>query len=110
MSDLIDRGALLREFRERQKPAESNEKYHDCDCFFNSAQELSTEWWCVEDVVEAAPAVDAVPVVHAYWMGGTYCSNCRAAKARPWAGYLEREANTYCHACGAKMDGGDNDV
>lgn len=48
--------------------------------------------------------VDAVPVVHAYWVNGTYCSSCRAAKARPWAGYLEQNSNTFCHVCGAKMD------
>lgn len=59
--------------------------------------------------VATAPTVDAVPVVHAYWMHDTYCSNCRAAKARPWAGYLEQNSNTFCHVCGAKMDGGASD-
>lgn len=60
----------------------------------------------VLECIESAPTVDAVPVVHAYWVNGTYCSNCRAAKARPWAGYLEQNSNTFCHVCGAKMDGG----
>ena len=43
-------------------------------------------------------------LIHAYWMNDTYCSNCRAAKARPWAEYLEQKSNTFCHVCGAIMD------
>ena len=56
-----------------------------------------------------APTIDAEPVVHAYWMDGIICSRCRSTKARPWAAYLEQRANTFCHVCGAKMDGGAND-
>ena len=61
------------------------------------------------NVIDFFPSTDAAPVVHAYWMDDAYCSNCRAARARPWAGYLEHNANTYCHVCGAKMDGGADD-
>ena len=48
---LIDANALLKEFEKRQEQ-QTNEY---CDCFLNDAQELSTEWWCVEDAVAAAP-------------------------------------------------------
>ena len=62
---LIDADALLKEFESRQEQQISNY----CDCFLNDAHELSTEWYCVEDMVEAAPTVDAVPVVR--------CKDCK---------------------------------
>ena len=55
-------------------------------------------------VIEQAPTIDYEPVIHAYWMDGAYCSNCRASKPKPCAAYLEPKANTRCHVCGAKMD------
>lgn len=55
---LIDADALLKEFEKRQEQ-QSNEY---CDCFLNDAQELSTEWWCVEDAVTAAPTINAVEI------------------------------------------------
>lgn len=58
----------------------------------------------VVGLIDDAPTVDAVPVVHAYWMDDIICSHCRSTKARPWAAYLEQRANTFCHVCGAKMD------
>lgn len=59
-------------------------------------------------LMEEAPAVDAVPVVHGYWVrrieyddGFGYvpvfsCSHC---------GYTEHPYGNYCIRCGAKMDG-----
>lgn len=58
----------------------------------------------IVEIIDEAPTIDAVEVIHAYWMDGTYCSNCRAPKARPWAAYLEQKANSFCNVCGAKMD------
>lgn len=54
--------------------------------------------------VDEAVAVDASPNIHAYWMDGAYCSNCRASKPKPCAAYLEPKANTRCHVCGAFMN------
>lgn len=62
MSDLISRSALLDDFRQRQNLDCSDGEF--CDCFLNNAQEVSTEWWCVEDAVESAPAINVVEVVH----------------------------------------------
>ena len=58
----------------------------------------------VDRVGEQPTLTDYEPVIHAYWMDGAYCSNCRASKPRPCAAYLEPKANTRCHVCGAKMD------
>lgn len=107
MSDLISRSALLEDFAERQKLDISNGEY--CDCFMNEGRELSTAWWCVEDAVESAPAIDAVPVVHARWVheqrygdsGGWVwrCTACRRESITPIIFAMK-----YCNACGAKMD------
>lgn len=53
-------------------------------------------------VIEAAPTIDAVQVVHARWgyepCGNIpYCSVCGMPQDAP---------TNYCHQCGAKMDGG----
>lgn len=98
---LIDADALLDDIKQLMRspwatcgtPVEIAIK-RDAMCFVRDL--------CVRD----AHTVDAEPVVHAYWMDDAYCSNCRAARARPWAGYLEHNANTFCHVCGAKMYGG----
>ena len=54
--------------------------------------------YCVDNV----KAVDAVEVVHADWVwkdGCFHCTNCKAT---------EDHITKYCHECGAKMDGGNN--
>ena len=70
----------------------------------------------IEDSIENAPTVDAVEVVHGrrvqkeFWSGGgTWrCSECgnqfMFLKDTP----TTKEMN-YCHKCGAKMDGGNED-
>ena len=55
------------------------------------------------------PTADVAPVVHAYWKRvdkdddghDTVCSHC----STPIVTYLE---TPYCHNCGAKMDGRNN--
>ena len=60
----------------------------------------------VIDLLKAAPAVDAVEVVHGRWIdareycGDYMCSNCDAL-------YGTNKFN-YCPNCGAKMDGDGN--
>ena len=67
----------------------------------------------VIDLLKAAPAVDAVEVVHGRWIhvpssdmmtGKAYkCSECNKMR---YGSYMPN----YCQCCGAKMDGGaDND-
>lgn len=63
MDDLISRAALLKECAECQKTDPRFEERGWANHFINDAGEPSTEWYCVEDIIENAPAVDAVPVV-----------------------------------------------
>lgn len=65
----------------------------------------------LEDViweVDAQPAADVAPVVHARWIddgrGIIICPECKR-------GYnLHAKYTHYCPNCGAKMDGGDGDA
>lgn len=63
-------------------------------------------------LLEKAPTVDAVPVVHGRWiyeeetlftLSGYRCSVCRRPR---WLSPDVPEAFKYCPNCGAKMDGG----
>lgn len=122
MADLISRAALLKECAECQKTDPRFEERGWASHFINDAGEPSTEWYCVEDMIENAPAVDAAPVVHGRWVkvsgyvtpGGDpvwKCSEC--GKGVHVYGI---EHGTYgadiadgqwisCPNCGAKMDG-----
>ena len=66
----------------------------------------------------SAPVADVAPVVHARWIHSRYedcseqfelvkCSQCNH-EAYAMAFYVR--GGNYCPACGAKMDGGDNDA
>ncbi len=65
---LTDADALKAESQKRQ---EGIERYGEeqADCFYSACRELSTEWWCVEDMIDNAPTIDAVPVVR--------CKDCK---------------------------------
>lgn len=68
---------------------------------------------CVKHIVVTAPAVDAVPVVHARWVYGEdvdiQCSECGRDAMSDWMKYTQ-VYSPYCPWCGAKMDGGAADV
>ncbi len=56
-------------------------------------------------LLEKAPTVDAVPVVHGRWDENGYCTNC--GKHAPfWSVSSCYYKSPYCQSCGAKMDGG----
>lgn len=112
-NDLISRAALLNECAECQKTDPNFEERGWASNFINDAGEPSTEWYCVEDMIENAPSVDAVPVVHGRWIasdkykGYMVCSNCTDAYVAP--AWLDEGKWRYCPACGARMDGGEGD-
>jgi len=62
MDDLISRAALLKECAERQKTDPRFEGRGWTSHFINDAGEPSAEWYCVEDMIENAPTIDAIPV------------------------------------------------
>lgn len=66
---LIDADALLAECKEAQKSDPNADGRGWANHFLNSGLEPSTEWYCVEDMIEYAPTVDAEPVVR--------CGKCK---------------------------------
>lgn len=63
--------------------------------------------------IDAAPAIDAEPVVHAYWedRGNDMCSCSRCRFTDLYVNEIGegsiseyRDENKYCRNCGAKMD------
>lgn len=57
-------------------------------------------------LLEKAPTVDAVPVMHGEWVEYLDEMECSVCK-RQW-NYCDNDTNTFnfCPHCGAKMDGG----
>jgi len=53
---LIDADALMNEFEKAQRTMQQHGQEYSCS-FLSSSQELSTEWYCVEDMLENAPTV-----------------------------------------------------
>ena len=65
---LIDADALIADFQLAQKQADRHGREF-ANAFYSGGGEISTEWWCVEDMIENAPTVDAVEVVR--------CKDCK---------------------------------
>lgn len=99
----IDADLLLDVARAMQ--AEKEETAYN---FLNDAQNPSTEWECVEDLIENAPTIEAEPVRYAHWVNDTFCSNCKRFPVDVSVSISNRELTKYfsrCPHCGAKMGG-----
>lgn len=53
---LIDADALMHEFDKAQRTMQQHGQEYSCS-FMSSSQEISTEWYCVEDMAENAPTI-----------------------------------------------------
>ena len=64
-------------------------------------------WNGLLGLIEKAPTVDAVPVVHGRWVDGK-CSNCGVdiPTDDSYDAIFGNECH-FCYYCGARMDGGD---
>ena len=107
-NDLISRSALMEQLL-RKRPEPASMRYADG---FNDAILR------VRSMVHSAPAVDAVPVVHARWKHSAsndraydYCSACGCGTMRRTYGYnpdgrecVTEQSYSYCPRCGARMD------
>ena len=98
---LIDANALLKELDKFINPMPDANGLH----FMSGLCTGITE-------IETAPTVDAVEVVHGRWielyMGELKCPICDEKVM--CVGWLTNGKYNYCPNCGAKMDGGNEDV
>ena len=53
---LIDADALMEVFEREQKAMEQHGREFSCS-FMSAGREISTEWYCVEDMLEYAPTI-----------------------------------------------------
>ena len=76
--------------------------------------EYAHGWNCAIEIIQNAPTVDAVEVVHGRWermvgmmppeYHGRHECSCCGVKALDWK--FHEYLSNYCPNCGAKMDGG----
>jgi hypothetical protein len=53
---LIDADALMKEFEKAENTMANHGQEYACS-FMSSSQEISTEWYCVEDMLDNAPTI-----------------------------------------------------
>ena len=61
---------------------------------------------CIASEIEALPAADVAPVRHGRWVLIEETPDRDIYKCQ-WCGRLVTKRFSYCHCCGAIMDGGD---
>lgn len=71
--------------------------------FLNNALNPSTEWECVEDMLDSMEVYEAEPVKHGKWCG-YLCSECNEYADYFVSGdfYFDEKPN-FCPNCGARM-------
>jgi len=91
----IDADALKETFEIAYKEARHDREY--ANAFFSDAGAVSTEWWCVEDMVDNAPTIEPQSKKGVWIVGkdGCYCSEC--GSEFPSADY------NFCPECGTDM-------
>lgn len=57
MSRMIDADALIADCQLAQKQADRHGREY-ANAFYSGGGEVSTEWWCVEDMIENAPTIE----------------------------------------------------
>ena len=114
-NDLISRSALLADLQEYL-----NQEVTEGMSFTDMGEGIDLAMERVKD----APAVDAEPVRHGWWIpvlksdifgkeyeDGHRCSECGGNGLYSCADYIAYdELYNYCPHCGAKMDGDDNEA
>ena len=98
MSDLVSKQDLLETMYEEVFLKDGADTKWDSGCW--------VRYKLFENILSYAPVIDAVPVVHAHLINPDPVGECSSC------GYLIdiRHEYNYCPNCGAKMDGGKEDV
>jgi len=103
MSRLIDADALIADCQLAQKQADRHGREF-ANAFYSGGGEISTEWWCVEDMIDNAPTIEErktgkwieITPEEGHDIYTVKCDQC---------GVYEFFETNYCHHCGVKMEG-----
>ena len=99
----IDADALIADCQLAQKQADRHGIEY-ANAFYSGGGEVSTEWWCVEDMIENAPTIEPERKngwwiehnPHKWGLGIVFeCSECGEK--------IDCEPSNFCPNCGAEM-------
>lgn len=104
MGRLIDADALLKNCNLKDAT-----KYGNKDAEQQNHSYSTMMLYEIADMIEDAPTVEAVPVVHGEWerisnRPKTYIRRCSVCSRESYTCFSSRDYN-FCPWCGAKMDG-----
>ena len=100
MSRLIDADALIADCQLAQKQADRHGREF-ANAFYSGGGEISTEWWCVEDMIGNTPTIEERKTGKAIvkstgYRGYWACDKC---------GTEINCTDNFCHNCGADLRG-----
>ena len=100
----IDADALIADCQLAQKQADRHGREF-ANAFYSGGGEVSTEWWCVEDMIENAPTIE--PRKKGKWVGydGDWLKTmCKCSECGAMIDINEKYKNFFCYHCGARME------
>lgn len=109
---LIDADALIADCQLAQKQADRHGREF-ANAFYSGGGEISTEWWCVEDMIENAPTIEPERKT-GRWINhrndnGHNIADCdQCGEAMQW--FDDDIKPNYCPNCGADMRGKTDEV
>lgn len=114
MSRLIDADALIADCQLAQKQADRHGREF-ANAFYSGGGEVSTEWWCVEDMIENAPTIEPerkkgkwLPDNNSLYEMRFVCSECHESEVVPTIGFTKyKPIWDFCPNCGAEMTEGE---
>lgn len=111
---LIDADALIADCQLAQKQADRHGREF-ANAFYSGGGEVSTEWWCVEDMIENAPTIEPqrkkgkwLPDNNSIYEMRFVCSECHESEVVPTIGFTKyKPIWGFCPNCGAEMTEGE---
>ena len=100
---LIDADALIADCQLAQKQADRHGREFS-NAFYSGGGDISTEWWCVEDMIENAPTIEERK--SGEWINVTNDESLDEEYECSVCGYelFYSYPTKFCPNCGAKME------